>query len=146
MKFYLASSFKLIEKVEATASIVEGWGHTITEKWWERPYQVEGLGLIQTDKLHDLYDDLPSEDFYSKPECKFSFEADYNGVMDADVFLFVADDKPRKYNGANVELGIALAAMKYCAYIGVLENSVLYYPVKKFKDVEELLRYLGVEI
>ena len=146
MKFYLASSFKLIEKVEAAAQVIEGWGHSITEKWWKRPYQVEGLGVVETADLKEIYEALTPEEFYAKPETKFSFEADYRGIVNADVFLFIADDKPRKYNGANVELGIALAESKYCACIGVLEKSVLYCTVKMFKTVEELLEFLGVEI
>ncbi len=145
MKFYLASSFKLIDKVEAAAQIIEGWGHSITEKWWKRPYQVEGLGVVETADLKEIYDKLTPEEFYAKPETRMSFDKDYLGILNADVFLFVADDKPRKYNGANVELGIALAESKFCACIGVLEKSVLYCTVKRFKAVEEVLDYLGVE-
>lgn len=146
MKFYLASSFRFIDKVEKAAEAIESAGHTISEKWWKRPYQVEGLGVVETADLKEIYENLSPEEFYAKPETKFSFEADYKGVMDADVFLFVADDTPRKYNGANIELGIALAAMKFCVSIGVLEKSVFYYPVKKFKVIEEVLEFLGVEI
>lgn len=146
MRFYLASSFKLINKVEKVAKVLEGWGHTITEKWWKRPYQVKGLGLIQTADLKKLYDNLSSKEFYAKPETKFSFEADFKGVLNADVFILVADDTPRKYNGANIELGIALASKKLCLSVGVLENCVLYYPVRRFKDIYELMNCIFSDV
>ena len=145
MKFYLASSFKLIEKVDAAAQVIEGWGHMITEKWWKRPYQVEGLGVVETADLKEIYEALTDDEFYSKPETKSSFFKDYVGICNADVFVFIADDKPRKYNGANVELGIALTQDIECFSIGVLEKSVLYYPVKQCKTIEEVLHYLGAQ-
>ena len=142
MKFYVASSFTLIEKVEKVVKALELAGHTITVKWWDREYHIEGEGLVNTQVLKKRFNELQQNDFYSKPETKFSFESDFKGVIEADVFLFVADDTPRKYNGANVELGIALANYKLCLSVGVLENSVLYYPIEKFKEIDEVLDFL----
>jgi len=139
MNIYLASSFKLIEKVEKAAKALEDNGFKITEKWWKRPYQVEGLGVVQTSELKKMYEDLTTEEFYEKPETKLSYECDYKGVKNADIFVFIADDTPRKYNGANVELGIALSDQKPCFSIGTLENSVLYYPIVKCADIQEVI-------
>lgn len=142
MKVYLASSFKLIEKVKKVCTVLEAWNHEITEKWWDRPYQVESLGEIHTSDLKKIYDGLEPDEFYSKPETRMSFDLDYIGVIEADALVLVADSKPRKYNGANIELGIALGAGIPCYYMGVLENSVLYYPVVKCHSYQELLSNL----
>jgi hypothetical protein len=145
MKVYLASSFKLIEKVKKVCTVLEAWDHEITEKWWDRPYQVKSLGKIHTSDLKKIYDGLPPHEFYSKPETMMSFDLDYLGVINADAFVFVADSKPRKYNGANVELGIALGVGIPCYYMGVLENSVLYYTTKKCHSYDELLENLEAQ-
>ena len=144
MKFYLASSFSLIDKVDAISKVIEAKGHTITEKWWKRPYQVEGLGVVETADLKKIYEALTPDEFYAKSETKASFFKDYMGICNADVFIFVADDKPKKYNGASVELGIALTQDIECFVIGVLEKSVLFYPVKRYNSIEDVCDYLAL--
>lgn len=144
MKFYLASSFSLIEKVDRISKVIEAKGHTITEKWWKRPYHVEGLGVVETADLKKKYESLTPDEFYAKPETKESFFKDYVGICSADVFVFVADDKPRKYNGASVELGIALTQNIECFVIGVLEKSVLFYPVKRCNTIKDVCDYLAL--
>lgn len=139
MNIYIASSFNLIPKVKSVCFFLEQNLHVITEKWWCRPYQVEGIGEIQTSDLKKVYEDLTPIEFYNKPECKMSFELDFIGVKNADALVFVADDKERKYNGANIELGIAIGDNKPCFSIGTLENSVLYYPVKQCRDIAHLI-------
>lgn len=141
MKIYIASTFSLINKVKKLAKALEWEGHTITEKWYERPYQVEGKEIITTD-LKKKYDDLLPDVFYSKPEVKLSYEVDFKGIIDADIFVFVADDMPRKYNGASVELGIALANNKLCLSIGRLETSVMFYPIIRLKTIKKLIYFL----
>ena len=144
MKIYVASNFSLIAKVKKVVKALESEGHTITEKWFERPYQVDGKKILTTD-LKKIYDDLPQNVFYSKPEVKLSYEVDVKGIIDADVFVFVADDIPRKYNGASVELGIALANDKLCLSIGMLETSVMFYPIIRLKTLKKLIYFLGKE-
>ena len=78
-----------------------------------------------------------------RPETYWSFVSDFEGVKDADIFVFIAGSEPRKFNGANVELGIALGDLKPCFVIGELEISVLYYLVTRCSDVEELIRALN---
>lgn len=110
--------------------ILEREGHEILVKWWTR--------LDLKKKLAPLDPDA----FYRNPECAYAYERDFNGVMDCDVFLFVADDTPRAYNGANVELGIALGNSKRALSIGRLANSALYWPVYRCKDMDEVLEML----
>ena len=85
---------------------------------------------------------LTDEEFYAEPENTFAFNRDFEGVKESDFFLFVADDVPRSYNGANVELGIALGDHKPCFSIGTLQKSALYTPVIKCKSLPELLSRL----
>lgn len=139
MKFYIASSFSLIPKVVDVEEALEEAGHSITTKWWKRAYLVPFEGLVQTTELKKRYDSLAPTEFYLKPECEISYDLDFKGVKDAEALVFVADDAPRAYNGANVELGIALGDKKPCLSIGALQNSVLYHPVIKCSNIQELL-------
>lgn len=139
MKVYVASSFSLIPKVEKVVAELEKAGHKITVKWWAREYEIEGEH-IHTQILKKVNNSLSTAEFYSKPETKFSFDADVQGVKDADIFIFVAQDKRRAYNGANVELGIALGQGIPCFALGLLDLSVLYYPVIHCESIEELLK------
>ena len=139
MKIYIASSFKLCERVEAISNILVNEGHEITVKWWNRTYHIEGEGEVNTQILKIRNDLLPPDIFYSLPECKLSYESDFQGVKEAEIFLFVADIEPRNYSGANVELGIALSDHKPCYSLGRLPNSVLYYKIKRCRDIWHFL-------
>lgn len=113
-------------------------GHEITEKWWERPYQVEGLGEVQTTELKKIYDKLTPEEFYSKPETKASFIKDREGIKRADAFVWVATSDIRKYNGAAVEFGIAVGYDMPCAVVGKLEKSVMFWPLVPCEGEKQL--------
>ena len=142
MKIYVASSFKLIPIVESVVEALEDAGHTITEKWWDRAYKTKDLGLIDTQKLKKIYDDLDPSEFYSKKETSKSYVLDLRGIEDSDAFVFVADYSPKKFTGANIELGYALALGKDCLSVGELENSVMYSGVLKCKTVSSVLECL----
>ena len=142
MRFYLASSFKLLDRVEELAEALEGLGHEITVKWWARKYDIPGERAVHTTELKKRWDNLGVEEFYGKPETIYSYEADRQGVKDADVLVFVASEKPRKFNGAAVELGIALGDEKPCYLLGELETSVLYAPLIRCRDSEDLIAKL----
>ena len=145
MKFYIASKFSLLERVRELSRALERAGHEITVKWWSRKYDIPGEGKVQTTDLKKIYNGLPEGEFYNRPETAFSYDSEFKGVKDADVFILIAGDKPGKFNGANIELGIALSDSKPCYSVGPLENSVLYYPVKKFKTIPALLGAIKIE-
>jgi nucleoside 2-deoxyribosyltransferase len=132
-KVYLASSFALIPRVIELANILESHGHRITIKWWEKSKL----------NVHDEHDTWSPEKYFTDPEtvenCRKVFERDFNGVEQCDLFILVAGNTPQKFNGANIELGIALALGKTCMAIGNLENCALYYPVFKYKDIRGLI-------
>ncbi len=144
MKIYVASSFKLVEKVKSAVEALEEAGHEITVKWWARMFDIPGeRDQVQTTDLKERYESLSQDEFYERKETFVSFASDYWGVKEADVFLIVADSTPRKFNGANVELGIAISDRKPCFSIGELETSVLYYPVIRCSDIDEVIQILG---
>lgn len=133
-KFYLASSFKLIHRVQKITDLLEAYGHTITEKWWDREYETG-----HTTELKKRYDKLRPGVFYQLKETEKSYMLDFQGIKDCDIFIFVADDKARRYNGACVELGIALAYGKPCYLLGSLENSVMFYQLKRLDCIDTLI-------
>ncbi len=138
MKVYLASSFDMVPIVEIVSDYLERQGHTIAVKWWSK----DGFDL------RDKKADQTSDGFYKDPICEMIFWRDYQGVTDSDAFVIVAGDIPKKFNGANVEYGIAVAMRKPCFSIGCLENSAMYHPIKKCKALSELaesLRYVQAE-
>lgn len=128
MKVYLASSFDMTPLVEIVAEYLEKLGHTITVKWWS----VDGFDMRDKKANHT------SDSFYKDPVCEMIFWRDYQGVTDSDAFVIIAGDIPKKFNGANVEYGIAVALKKPCFSIGQLENSAMYFPVRKCKALSEL--------
>ena len=130
MKIYIASDFNLIPKIEGVAKTLEEAGHTILVKWWSRKDLKTKFAVLEPD------------DFYAEFETANAYERDFNGVKESDVLLFVADETPRFYGGANVELGIALGDNKRCIVLGRLKNSAMYWPVYRAKDINEVLELL----
>lgn len=139
MKVYIASSFKLITKVKEIAKRLEEKGHTITVKWWERVYVIDGVEIITTE-LKVKNENLEPDIFYALKETRLSYWSDFHGIKDADILIFVASDYVRKYSGANVELGIALSDKKPCYLIGSLKNSALYYPLIRCIGIATLIK------
>lgn len=127
MKIYIASSFDLIPRVEEMHKALEEDGHEITVKWWTRL------------KLKKELQPLEAFEFYNHPETEYAFTRDTEGVKEADALVFVADKVERGFNGANVELGIALGLDKPCLCWGVLPNSPLYFAVIFSDSIEEIL-------
>lgn len=133
LDIYLASSFDLIDTVQVICEILEEEGHTILVKWWS------SHGFDMWDKKVSL----DSDAFYTDPICGKIYEVDFNGVKKADALVLVgAAVAPILFNGANVELGMALAYGKPCYSIGKLKSSAMYHPVIKCKDTEELIQAL----
>lgn len=140
MKFYLAISFDLVDKVEKVCKEIEGYGHSINVKWWSREYDIPNEGKVSTTVLKKKFLNIESDIFYNKPETRRSYLDDFKGVVNADIFIFIADEKTKIYNGANVELGITLANNIICFSIGKLTNSVLYYDVLRRNSIEDILK------
>lgn len=128
MKFYIASKFGLADRVKKIAAILKAKGHEITVEWWNRDYKKF---------MPNEEDELWYHHFKVIEVSKRNFE----GIKKADRFLFVAPvDIPTKFNGANIELGYALALGKPCYSLGKLDRSAMYLPVKRCEFIEEVVK------
>ena len=126
MKVYIASNFSLVNRVQEIADILKQKGHEITQEWWHKDYK----------KLHISNDDL----WYREPKVVAISERNFKGIREADRFLLIAPmDTATKFNGANIELGYALALGKPCYSLGKLERSAMYVPAKRCEFIEEVL-------
>lgn len=127
MRFYLASCFELVEEVENLASILESEGHEITQKWWLKDYK----------KL-----DLPDFEWYSDERVRVISERNFNAIEFCHIFVLVSSNTPRKFNGANIELGFAIALGKQVVSVGKLERSAMYVPLTQYPDIPSLMEHL----
>jgi len=133
MKIYIASSFSLLDDIESLVYQLELEGHEICVKWWTRI------------ELKHKFAPLEPDTFYNEPECKYAFERDLQGIKDCDCLIFYADhDNERKYTGASVEIGIAIALNKPVYSLGRIQNSAMYYPLIRCKNRYELFKNLNI--
>ena len=114
MKIYIASSFDQKERIVRLEQKLIEFGHTITVRWWE----------IDHKKTEETMTDI---DWYRQPHIKAIKKRDLKGIDDADVVILVAPDTiPKKFNGANIELGYAIGKKKQVFIYGAVERSALY--------------------
>lgn len=135
---YVASSFKLKDRVHSVEKALEQAGYVIHCKWWNN------LDYIPAEHrtLNEKSDVVSNDEFYNSPGCEIAFRRDVKAIYIAEVFVLVCGDKPRSFNGANIELGVAISRGKrQCGLfsIGALDNSALYWPVKRCSSIEDLL-------
>lgn len=137
VKIYLASSFDLKDKVGKICSYLENFDIKknkieITSRWWE-------FG----DKKKFKY--MSDDEWYQLPMIEEVYSRAFKGIEEADALILVCpDDKTKKFNGANVELGIALAEGKKILSIGKLERSGMYKDVIRCKGVADIIDELGI--
>lgn len=130
---YIASSFDLYDRVEATCEAVEDAGHSVPDVWWHND-------------LKQLNGD--DEDWYTLSDVQQIAVDHYDNIANADTFILVAPkDEPKKFNGANIELGYAFAHDLDCYALGTLERSAMYVspnrvPVKQISSLHELVEAL----
>ena len=128
-KFYLASSFNLKNYVQEVADFLKSKGHTITVEWWKFDYK----SFQMTD-----------EEWYQNEKVVAISKRNFSGIVNADVFVLVASEvSSKKFNGANIELGYALALGKPCYSIGKIERSAMYVPITKCNYIEDVLKELS---
>ena len=115
MKFYLASAFKYTDAVKQLAERLEARGHTITCRWWMKDFKV-ALNIEDNDE------------WYSQPIIRTIYQRSFKAIQDADILILVAPKKT-KFNGANVEVGIAQGLHKPIICYGKLDRSAMYEPL-----------------
>lgn len=127
MKFYLASAFKYTKEVKLLAQVLEKKGHTITCQWW-----------------HQDFKELPiknDDEWYSKPIIRTIYLRSFHAIEDADILIIVSPERT-KFNGANVEVGIALGLRKPVICFGEIERSGMYEPLIRCPTLEDLKKVL----
>lgn len=127
IKVYIASSFDLIPRIIDIVRILEAHKLIIAVKWWENQ------------EVHNNKFIFDSDRFYSN-KTKEVYEKDINGIKKSNCLLFIADNTKRRYTGANIELGIAIALGLDCYAIGELINSAMYYPIVRCSSINDFLR------
>lgn len=128
MKIYIASSFRFTEQVRELARQLEKRLHTITCRWWLVDYKI-ALDIADNDQ------------WFSQPIIRTIYARSFKAIADADLLILVAPEATR-FNGANIEVGIALALHKPVVCLGELERSAMYEPLIRcptMADLEQVL-------
>lgn len=132
MKLYLASKFELSDVLNVLTEELKQAGHEITVIWW-----TSGAKLME----------MSDEEWYKHPRVKYVFERDLEGVKNANAVILVCPSTPSKFNGANIEIGYAMALGKPCLSIGSLDRSAMYLPLIKCSGILDLLvSLIGIEL
>lgn len=131
MKIYIASSFQFTDAVRTLACALGARGHMITCKWWLVDYKV----------ALDIESD---EKWFSQPIIRTIYRRSFKSIEDADLLILVAPKVPKRtrFNGANIEVGIALGMNKPVICLGELDRSAMYEPLIRCpttKDLEQVL-------
>ena len=130
MKLYLASKFAMKDKVDTLSKFLQLKGHQITCIWWEDDVK----RIRSTDK-----------EWYQLPIIKYICSRDFQGVDNADALILISNkDEPMSFNGANVELGYALAKNKKVIIFGKVDRNALYSNCIFCDDLYSLLSILKV--
>ena len=88
----------------------------------------KGIGKTQ----RFLLDSLPDKEWYVSQQIKDVRDSNFEAIDDCDIFILVCHPLlAKKYNGANIELGYAIAKGKRVYYWGTLERSAMYVGVEE---------------
>lgn len=135
-RVYLASAFSLATEVERVCRSLEGLGFVIPVKWWDSESQSHKMKTDQS---------ISDDEFYRQQAVVLAMARDFGGVGTCDTFVLVGTDVPRSFNGANVELGYALAHHKRCILLGNFDRSAMYAGCERVKTLNELIRLIYLE-
>lgn len=125
MELYLASSFSLIWEIGLVHDTLTAAGHEVPDVWWN-----EDLKKIR----------LPEDEWYEDPRVQNISERHWRSIESCDAFVLVCPaDEPKKFNGANVELGYAHALGKPLFAVFELERSAMYEPVTRVPSAGALV-------
>jgi len=129
VKAYLASSFDLAYRVEEISKFLNENDIDITVRWWNRDFK-------------EL--DLPLQVWYKHNLIKRVKERNFKGIDECDFLVLVCpEDKPKKFNGGNIEVGYAFGKGKQVFSIGKIDKSGMYFDVIRCKDKKELLKKIS---
>lgn len=124
LNIYLASSFRYVAEVEYLADYLQAKGHSIACEWWKTDYKTK----LKTDSLNE---------WFSNPIIKVIYKRSIDAIRSANLVILVSPEVT-KFNGANIEVGIALALDKPVIAYGVIEKSGMYEPLVRCSNFSEL--------
>ena len=134
LKIYLASSFSLVERVKWVCEYLEMYGHEVTVKWWEKDFKT-------------AFGNVTDDFWYGIPGIKEIHDRNFKGIDDADVLILIAPKtEPRKFNGANIEVGYALARGKRVMAFGNIERSAMYWAVEPHTHINYIVNALKSDV
>lgn len=129
IKIYLASKFSLRQKVEYLSNYLVTHGFSITCKWWND--DIKQLSLKAKGNIDD--------EWYRFREVIAVSERDYRGIDNADVVILVSTKEPMSFNGANIEIGYAIAKGKKIFILGAVDRCALYRTAVFCGSVDKLM-------
>jgi nucleoside 2-deoxyribosyltransferase len=128
MKVYIASDFGHRNDVLVLEAELERRGHEITCKWWMIDYKTS-LKIESDDR------------WFSQPIIRTIYRRSLKAIEDADMLILVSPEQI-KFNGANVEIGMALGLNKTVVCLGKLCRSAMYEPVIRCPTMDDLKNVL----
>lgn len=133
-RIYLASSFSLKDRVQHVYNTLTDAGHRVPDIWWDESREQADLKVI----------DVPDDEWYRHPAVQKRAARHWTYIDATDVFVIVAPPEgTKKFNGANIELGYAIATGSACYSVGRLERSAMYEPVRQLDDAAALVDALA---
>lgn len=128
-RFYLASAFDLVRDVQRVCDALEARGHTVPVKWWNLEGEAHKAKTAP----------ITEGEFYASDAVKATAARDFSGVATCDALVIITDGATRKFNGASIELGFALAKGKPCYALGMLDRSAMFADVRHGLTLEAIV-------
>lgn len=131
-KVYLASAFRYKTECEYYHALLVNHEYEVPDVWWHMDFKELPVG---------------DPEWYQLPEVHAIAERHWRNIRASDALVLVGPgnppgSSPGRFQGANVELGYALALNIPCLSVGCIERSAMYVPVIKttagFHLLEEL--------
>jgi nucleoside 2-deoxyribosyltransferase len=131
LTIYLASSFKYKKQIGTVYEELTARRHKIPDVWWN----IDSKQVDETDNF-----------WYNKSETKAIASRHFEAIKKSDCLILVCPiTNPGQFNGANVEVGYALALSKPVYSFGFIGRSAMYTNVIRCYNMESLLRCLDIQ-
>jgi nucleoside 2-deoxyribosyltransferase len=132
LNLYLASSFSLKDTIDWLWKRLET-DHNIPDHWWN----IDSKNELQADIF-----------WYGKPETKAIEKRHFQQIKNSDALILVGDifgNTTPSFNGANVEVGYALALGIPVYSVGTISRSAMYSSVIRCSTTSDLEKCLDIQ-
>jgi nucleoside 2-deoxyribosyltransferase len=131
LNIYIASSFKYKKRCNIVYEELTSRRHRVPDVWWN-------IDSKQVDESDNFW--------YSKPETKAISARHFESIKNCDMLVLVCPvSSPGVFNGANVEVGYALALGKPVYSLGFIGRSAMYSQIIRCYNMEALLRCVDIQ-